>query len=254
MGSKMATFNTYAFDGENGVLRDGILYPEIFSGQLGGRLEDVRPEEVSRGIIVGAQYRPLQIAKRSIVMPRNRGQVAWQGDSSPITRQSNKGLMYAASVSVHTERTDADGTRFLIVAPREGEKAVMVLVQTGLSGNAAAQEDQVLSMLRNGQQPHDHGAYALDGGARGLIRKIRTAITRAGGYVTRVSQLIEIQPSGGILVAGMLNENAVFRLVNNGGKLRKVDAGENPRKLFATLRSATRNTDREDEMPRAEVA
>lgn len=247
----MAAFNTYAFNGETGELRDGILFPEVLLGELGKKFEDLAPEDVSRGIIVGAQSRPLQLKERSIIIPRNRGQVAWQGGTSPITRTSNRGLVYAASASVEAVQTDAGGTRFVISAPREGEKAALVLVQTGLPGNAATQETRILEMLEKKQPFFDHGAYALDGSARGLVRKIRTSITRRGGYVTRVNHLIEVQPGGAILVAGMLDEKAVCRLANQGGKLRKVDAGENPRKLFSTMRSAERSSDSKDEMPRA---
>ena len=242
-----------ALNGETGEIRDGINFPELLSNELNRSFEVQGPPAISRGILVGAQHRPLVIEDKQVIVPRNRGQVAWQGESSPITRANKRGLVQAASGSVQTIRTEAGGTRHLIVAPVEGEKAVLVIVQTGLPGNARQQEAALLEMLSKGERDWEHGAFSVDSGARGLVRKIRTAKTRSGGVLTRTNHLIEVKPGGSILVAGMLNENAIWRFSNEGGRLRRVDAGENPRATFARLRREQRGRrdDVEDEMPLA---
>ncbi len=251
----MASFNILALNGETGEIRDGISFPELLDNTLSKEFEIEGPPVVSRGIIVGAQYRPVEIEGRLILVPRKRDQVAWAGDTNPIMRPGNKGLMYAASGSVKTIQTEAGGHRHLIVAPTEGEQAVIVFVQTGLPGNSKKQEERLLEMLDKQERFWEHGAFALDVGARGLVRKIRTALTRSGGIITRVNQLIEVKPGGSILVAGMLNEQAIWRFANEGGRLRRVDAGENPRKKFLQLRRGERNQrDKEDEMPPAAAA
>lgn len=250
----MATFNIVAFNGETGEFRDGIMFPELLTNDWENE-QMVGPPAVKRGIIVGAQRRPVKVEGNHVLVPANRGQVAWQGDSAPVMRTSNRGIVFAASGSVETIRTESGGTRFNIVAPAEGEQAAIVFVQTGLQGNGREQEAKVLEMLAKGERIYDHGAYALDGGSRGLVRKIRTALTHRGGILTRVNQLIEISPGGSVMVAGMLGENVVWRLSNEKGRLRKVDAGENPRATFAKLKAQgrTNTDDRRDEMP-AEAA
>lgn len=252
----MASFNIHAVNGETGEFRQGVFFPELLT-ELNWDEKSEAPPPVSRGFIVGAQHRPIILKDRKILVPRNRGQVAWQGETSPIMRTSNNGLVYAASGSVKAERTEAGGTRFSIVAPLEGDKTIIVLVQTGLPGNGKEQEAKLLEMMAKGHPYFEnHGAFALDTGAQVRVRKIRTALTRSGGILTRVNQLIEIGTGGAILVAGMMNESSVWRFVNEGGRLKRVDAGENPRVLFAKLRKeeARKRPEHEDEMPRAQQA
>lgn len=249
----MATFNILAFDGEAGTFRDGVLFPELLTNDWENE-EMVGPAQVTRGIIVGAQRRPVQIAPdRQVLVPANRGQVAWAGDSSPIMRTSNDGKAFAVSGSVQAIRTEAGGTRHHIVAPAEGEKAVLVLVQTGLRGNGRQQEEALLGLLAQDKRIFEHGAFAADDGSRTLVRKVRTAMTRRGGTLTRVNQLIEVAPGGSILVAGMLDEAAVWRLSNEMGRLRKVESGAQMRATFTKLRAEQRrsNADERDQMPAA---
>ncbi len=250
----MATFNIVSINGETGTIRsDGINWFELLTNPLGRDWQIVGEPVIKQGILVGAQHRPVVINERKVLVPRKLGEVAWAGETSPITRTSNDGKLYAVSGSVQTVRTEADGYRHLIVSPVEGEKAVLALVDSGLSGNKKQQEETLLRMLAQGKPYFEHGTFAVDDGARGLVRKIRTSLTRSGGVLTRVKQFVEVKPGGQILVAGMLEENAVWRFVNEDGRLRRVDAGQNPRATFAKLRMEQRrsNADQQDEMPAA---
>jgi hypothetical protein len=208
------------------------------------------PEVMNQGIVLGAIRKEQREGQGKVLVPVKSREVAWAKEGSgPRSKRlpGQQGVVrVAGAINVHWEPPAAEGKRPTpqLVQQTSDDGSAIALVQLGLVYPRAHQQRLLTNLMGMDQEIFPIGVYDLGGSKEArLVRKIRWGYSHlkadAGVEVTtRANILVHIERGGEALMAGLLKEDGVHRLVNRNGYIEVVDAPTgrgDPRALFEEL-------------------